>query len=54
VTLIVPASAGGSTDVIARVLGEHMARTLDRIVVIENVSGGATTVPIRPRPRMVS
>ena len=44
VTLIVPASAGGSTDVIARVLGEHMARTLDRIVVIENVSGGATTV----------
>ncbi|WP_165982541.1 tripartite tricarboxylate transporter substrate-binding protein [Dankookia rubra] len=43
-TLIVPASAGGSTDVIARVLGEHMARTLDRIVVIENVSGGATTV----------
>jgi tripartite-type tricarboxylate transporter receptor subunit TctC len=44
VTLIVPASAGGSTDVIARVLGEHMARTLDRIVTIENVSGGATTV----------
>jgi tripartite-type tricarboxylate transporter receptor subunit TctC len=44
VTLIVPASAGGSTDVIARVLGEHMARTLERIVVIENVSGGATTV----------
>ncbi|WP_431272422.1 tripartite tricarboxylate transporter substrate-binding protein [Dankookia sp. P2] len=43
-TMIVPASAGGSTDVIARVLGEHMARTLERSVVIENVSGGATTV----------
>ena len=44
VTMIVPASAGGSTDVIARLLGEHMARTLDRIVLIENVSGGATTL----------
>ena len=43
-TMIVPASAGGSTDVIARILGEHMARSLDRPVVIENVSGGATTV----------
>ena len=43
-TLIVPASAGGSTDIIARLLGEHMARTLDQTVVIENVSGGATTV----------
>lgn len=44
VTLIVPASAGGSTDVIARLLGDHMARSLDRVVVVENLSGGATTI----------
>jgi len=30
VTIIVPFSAGGTTDVIARILGEHMSRTLRR------------------------
>ncbi|MDB5414530.1 MAG: hypothetical protein JWR10_2865 [Rubritepida sp.] len=43
-TFIVPAAAGGSTDVIARVLAEHMARTLGQTVVVENVSGGQATV----------
>jgi tripartite-type tricarboxylate transporter receptor subunit TctC len=44
VTFVVPAAAGGSTDVIARVLAEHMARTLAQTVVVENVSGGQATV----------
>lgn len=44
ITFIVPAAAGGSTDVIARVLAEHMARTLGQTVVVENVSGGQATV----------
>jgi tripartite-type tricarboxylate transporter receptor subunit TctC len=44
ITFIVPAAAGGSTDVIARVLAEHMGRTLDQTIVVENVSGGGTTI----------
>ena len=41
---IVPAAAGGSTDIIARVLAEHMARTMGQSIVVENVSGGGTTI----------
>ena len=44
VTFIVPASAGGSTDIIARVLAEHMSRTMGYNIVVENVSGGGTTI----------
>lgn len=44
ITLIVPAAAGGSTDVIARVVGDHMSRTLGDTVTIENVPGGGTTL----------
>jgi len=44
VTIIVPFSAGGTTDVIARILGEHMSRTLGQQIVVQNVSGaGGTT-----------
>jgi tripartite-type tricarboxylate transporter receptor subunit TctC len=44
VTLVVPFNAGGPTDVIARVVGEHMSKTLGQQVVVENVAGaGGTT-----------
>jgi tripartite-type tricarboxylate transporter receptor subunit TctC len=44
VTIIVPFAAGGSTDVGARVIGEHMTRTLGQQFIIENVPGaGGTT-----------
>src|SRR5262249_52433940 len=44
ITIIVPFSAGGTTDVIARVLGEHMSRTLGQQFIVENVDGaGGTT-----------
>jgi tripartite-type tricarboxylate transporter receptor subunit TctC len=44
VTIIVPFAAGGPTDVVARVVGEHMSRTLGQSIVIENVAGaGGTT-----------
>ena len=44
VTIIVPFAAGGATDVAARVIGEHMTRTLGQQFVIENVPGaGGTT-----------
>jgi len=44
VTVIVPFAAGGTTDVIARIVGEHMSRTLGQQLVVENVGGaGGTT-----------
>jgi tripartite-type tricarboxylate transporter receptor subunit TctC len=44
VTVIVPFAAGGPTDVVARLLGEHMSRTLGQQFVVENVGGaGGTT-----------
>jgi tripartite-type tricarboxylate transporter receptor subunit TctC len=44
VTLVVPYAAGGGTDTVARLISGHMARTLDRSVVIENVVGGGGTI----------
>jgi tripartite-type tricarboxylate transporter receptor subunit TctC len=44
VTVIVPFAAGGPTDVISRIVGEHMSRTLGQQIVVENVVGaGGTT-----------
>jgi tripartite-type tricarboxylate transporter receptor subunit TctC len=44
ITLIVPFPPGGSTDVAARIVADHMSRTLGQQVVIQNVSGaGGTT-----------
>ncbi len=44
ITLIVPFNAGGPADLVARVVGEHMSRTLGQQIVIENVVGaGGTT-----------
>lgn len=39
ITIIVPFAAGGPTDVVARLLGEHMSRTLGRTMVVENIGG---------------
>jgi tripartite-type tricarboxylate transporter receptor subunit TctC len=43
ITMIVVFAAGGPTDVLARVVGEHMGRTLGQTVVIENVAGAGGT-----------
>jgi tripartite-type tricarboxylate transporter receptor subunit TctC len=44
ITVIVPFAAGGPTDVVARLIGEHMSRTLGQQIVVENVGGaGGTT-----------
>jgi putative tricarboxylic transport membrane protein len=48
ITLIVPFAAGGPTDVVARIVAEHMGRTLGQQIVVENVAGaGGTTGSIR-------
>jgi tripartite-type tricarboxylate transporter receptor subunit TctC len=44
VTLVVPYAAGGGTDTVARLIGEHMARALGRTVLIENQVGGGSTI----------
>jgi tripartite-type tricarboxylate transporter receptor subunit TctC len=50
ITLIVPFAAGGPTDVISRIIGEHMSRTLGHQIVIENTLGaGGTTASTRAK-----
>ncbi|MDX3929337.1 MAG: tripartite tricarboxylate transporter substrate binding protein [Shinella sp.] len=39
VTLVVPFSAGGSTDVVARIVAQKMSEDLGQQVVVENVAG---------------
>src|ERR1700716_1915819 len=43
ITAVVPCPAGGPSEVVARIVTEHMSRTLRQQIVIENVggSGGA-------------
>ena len=48
--MIVPFAAGGPTDIIARIVGENMSRTLGQQIVVENVAGaGGTTGITRAR-----
>jgi tripartite-type tricarboxylate transporter receptor subunit TctC len=48
ITMIVPFAAGGGTDVSARIVGEHMSRTLGQQIVMENIAGaGGTTGSVR-------
>jgi tripartite-type tricarboxylate transporter receptor subunit TctC len=50
ITLIVPFAAGGPTDIVARIVGEHMSRTLGQQIVIENAVGaGGTTASTRAK-----
>jgi len=44
ITVIVPFAAGGPTDVVARLVGEHMSRTLGQTIIIENVGGAGGTL----------
>src|SRR5882724_9149098 len=43
ITLVVPYSAGGGTDTIARLIGNQMSRTLGQAIIIENVVGAGGT-----------
>jgi len=44
ITLVVPFSAGGPGDIIARLLGNTMSATLKQAIVIENIGGAGGTI----------
>ena len=44
ISVLVPFAAGGPTDVLARVLGQHMSQTLGQSVVVEDVTGAGGTL----------
>ena len=44
ITVIVPFAAGGPTDVVTRLVGEHMSRTLGQPVIVENIGGAGGTI----------
>src|SRR5204862_6966644 len=46
VTLIVPYAAGGSSDVLARLIGERMSKSLGQQVVIDNRAGAGSRLGI--------
>jgi tripartite-type tricarboxylate transporter receptor subunit TctC len=46
VTIIVPFAAGGTTDIVARIMGDPLSRTLKQQVVVENVTGAGGTVGV--------
>jgi len=44
INLIVPFSAGGPTDLMARIVGERMAKELGQQIIIDNVTGAAGSI----------
>jgi tripartite-type tricarboxylate transporter receptor subunit TctC len=44
VTLVVPFAPGGSSDIIARSLGQHLSERLGQPVIIENLGGAGGTI----------
>src|SRR5688572_5581567 len=44
VTMIVPLTAGGPTDTVARLLGGPMTKTLKQQIIVENVGGAGGTI----------
>jgi tripartite-type tricarboxylate transporter receptor subunit TctC len=44
ISMIVPFAAGGPTDVLARVLGQHMSQTLGQSIIVEDVTGAGGTL----------
>ena len=44
ITMVVPFAAGGPTDVLARILGQHMSQTLGQQIVVETVTGGGGSI----------
>ena len=46
ITLVVPFTAGGPTDTLARILAERMGRMLGQTVIVDNTTGAAGTIGV--------
>jgi tripartite-type tricarboxylate transporter receptor subunit TctC len=46
ITLIVPYTAGGSVDFVARLVGQHLGARLKQTVVVENVGGAGGAIGV--------
>jgi tripartite-type tricarboxylate transporter receptor subunit TctC len=46
ITIVVPFSAGGATDVIARVLADRMGKSFGQSIIVENVTGAAGSIGV--------
>jgi tripartite-type tricarboxylate transporter receptor subunit TctC len=46
ITLVVPFSAGGPTDLLARVMGERMGKELGQQFIIDNTTGAAGSIGV--------
>ena len=44
ITIVVPAAAGGTTDIAARVMAERMGKDLGTAIVVENKGGGGGSI----------
>ena len=47
ITLVVPYAAGGGNDVMARIVGEKMSKTLGQQIVIDNRAGAGGALATR-------
>src|SRR5262245_52349846 len=46
ITMVVPYSAGGPTDTIARIMAERMRVPLSQTIIVENVTGAGGTIGV--------
>src|ERR1700704_2492460 len=46
VAIVVPFSAGGPTDTIARIMAERMGRSLGQPVIVENTTGAGGSIAV--------
>ena len=44
ITVVVPFPAGGPSDIVARIIADHMSKTLGQPMIIENVAGAGGTI----------
>ena len=54
IRFIVPFPAGGSTDVAARLIGEHLSRSLGQQVVVENKAGANGNIAVEAAAKSTS